>query len=412
MLAVFFCRCSAKLTYDDVVVSIWSGRDYTTRRVVSQAATWYQLVPEVHVYSDEFPDDSIDLVLNESNRTNIVFHAFGHKGGHLMGSEWEHRWYYAQTRHLLTMADLYERFPNKTWYIWTDDDTYLYPDSVLDFLDTQDPTALRVIGVVYCSWESVAQIIEPVRVCHPFCQGGAGVFFSHKMMSSIGPYLRNCSEQFNDANFAGSMRLAICIERHLGPENWNIGDTAVPLGRLHSQNPLIETENGVSEPLSFHRMRHVLLYQIWNATESIWTDATGRDRHVNWDPITMSKAIVTIGNDRKPMVLHWGFRLRWEFSQSKYLYAMSRPEPRFAPEDDQRLRPVAFDQQFEGDIILRYICDTSLEPTEMVMDSYLWPEADGTAFRLLCPESKYFPNKNRTDNTPKVIPMGPDMLTC
>jgi hypothetical protein len=412
MLPLLFPAISAKLTYDDVVVSIWSGRDYTTRRVVSQAATWYQLVPEVHVYSDEFPDDSIDLVLNESNRTNIVFHPFGHKGGHLMGTEWEHRWYYAQTRHLLTMADLYDRFPNKTWYIWTDDDTYLYPDSVIEYLDSQDADTLRVIGVVYCSWDSVAEIIEPKRQCHPFCQGGAGVFFSHTLMSSIAPYLRNCSEQFNDANFAGSMRLAICIERHLGVDNWNIGSSAMPLGRLHSSNPLTETEMGVERPLSFHRMRHVLLYQIWNATESTWTDGTGRDRHINWDAITMSTSTITIGNDRKPMVLHWGFRLRFEFAEGKYLYAISRPEPIFQEGDKDLVTPVAFDQLFEGNITLRYICDEGMDPTEMVLDSYLWPEAEGSAFRVFCPESKLFPNPNRTDNTPRMIPMGPDMLTC
>jgi hypothetical protein len=414
MLFTLHVFASSTLGYGDVVFGVWSGREYTTRRVVSQAGTWYQLVPEIHIYSDEFANDSISLVLNESNRTNIVFHPFGHKGGHLMGSEWEHRWYYAQTRHLLTMADLYERFPNKTWYIWADDDTYLYPDSVLAYLDRQDATVLRVFGVVYCSWDTVAEIIEPIRRCHPFCQGGAGAFFSHKMMSSIAPFLRNCSEMFNDPNFAGSMRLAICIERFIGTDNWNIGDAAMPVqGRLHSSNPLTETElgGGIRFPLSFHRMRHVLLYQIWNATESIWTDRTGRERHINWDNITMTTSLITVGDDKKPMILHWGFRLRWEFSDLQYFYAISRPEPKFEPRDTGKVSPIMFDQAFEGNIILRYICDESLESSEMVMDSYLWPEADGTAFRVKCPPSSYFPNPNRTDNTPRIIPMRPGMLT-
>jgi hypothetical protein len=158
-------------------------------------------------------------------------------------------------------------------------------------------------------------------------------------------------------------------------------------------------------------MRHVLLYQIWNATESVWTDGTGRERHVNWDNITMTRSIITVGNDRKQMMLHWGFRLRWVFSDLQYFYAISRPEPIFEPGDTGKVKPIMFDQEFQGNIVLRYICDESLESNEMVMDSYLWPDADGTAFKVNCPPSKFFPNLNRTNNTPRIIPMAPGMLT-
>ena len=398
------------MSYDDLVFGVWSGREYTTRRVVSQAATWMQLVPEVHVYSDQFLDGSIECVLNESNLTNIVFHEFGHKGGHLVGSEWQHRWYYAQTRHLLTMADLYERFPDKMWYVWGDDDTYFYPEGIVEFLSDKDPNELKVFGVVYCAWDSVASIIKPVRSCHPFCQGGAGAFFSHKLMSSIAPYLRNCSEMFNDPNFAGSMRLAVCIERFLGVDKWNIGEGAENLQRLHSQNPLIESENGVSRPLSFHRMRHVLLYQIWNATESIWVDGSGATRHVNWDNITMSTHRITIGNDRKHMTLHWGFRFRYNFLKSDYIYAVSRPEPVFAAGDTAKVTPIMYTQHFEGNVTFRYICDPTLESNEMVFDSYLGPDTDGTAFRIYCQPSKLFPNNN-TRRPVRKIERANDMLT-
>jgi hypothetical protein len=410
-LFLLFSFAVSTLTYDDVVFGVWSGREYTSRRVVSQAGSWYQLVPEIHLYSDDFVDDTIDLVLNESSRTNIVFHPFGHKGGHLMGTEWTHRWYYAQTRHLLTMADLYERFPDKLWYIWCDDDTYLYPDSIIEFLSSQNASLLQIHGVIYCAWDSVASIIEPVRGCHPFAQGGAGVFITGTLMQAIAPYLRNCSEIFNDANFAGSMRLAICIERSLGVENWNRDENAVPLdGPLHSSNPLTETEMGVHRPLSFHRMRHFLLYQIWNATESIWEDGTGRDRHVNWDKITMQTMHITIGNDRKQMLLHWGFRMRFSFTTQTYLYAISRPEPIFGSGDSAKVTPIMYEQSFEGGIVLRYICDDSLESGEMLLDSYFGAEKEGSVFRLYCPSSKYFPNLNRTSSLPRILERDPDML--
>ncbi|OHT13207.1 hypothetical protein TRFO_16774 [Tritrichomonas foetus] len=406
-LFVFFSR---QLTYDDMGFAVWSGREYTTRRVVSQAATWYQLVPEIHVYSDAFFDNSIELVLNESNKTNIIFHEFGHKGKHLIGSEWEHRWYYAQTRHLLTMADFYERFPNKKWYIWGDDDTYLYPESILNFLSSQNSSDFLVFGVSYCSWDSIAEIIEPKRNCHPFAQGGAGVFFSHNFMSSIAPFLRNCSEMFNDPNFAGSMRLAICVERFIGVDKWDMGTTVINLSpRLHSSNPLQETEKGVKFPLSFHRMRHTLLYKIWNATESIWIDGNEKDRHVSWDNITMSTFYINLGNDKKKMVLHWGFRMRIEHSEKTFIYAITRPEPVFEPGDKEKIKPIMYNQEFEGGVTLRYICSDGFDNDEMSFDSYLWPEKEGTAFLINCPKSKLFPVQSKIKQELKLIPKDPSM---
>lgn len=408
-LLTYLLPCCFTLTFDDTVFGVWSGKEYTTRRVVSQAASWYQLLPEIHLYSDLFDKEGIKSVINESNHTNIVFHKFGHKGGHLIGTEWEHRWYYAQTRHLLTMADLYERFPNKSWYIWADDDTYLYPKAILEFLEKQDQNEFLVFGVIYCAWDSVAAIIEPVRQCHPFAQGGAGVFISHKMMSSIAPYLRNCSEMFNDPNFAGSMRFAICIERNIGTDIWNIGDAAKPMHpRLHSGNPLAETEDRSQHPLSFHRMRHVLLYQIWNATESIWTDGDGKERHCEWDNITMSPFEITIGNERKPMKYHWGFRVRYTYSKDRYIYAITRPEPVFRNGDTKKVEPIMFDQKFEGNFTLRYICDDRMLNDEMLFDSYLYPE-EGTAYRVKCQPSSTFFNNGKIKK-PKIIPMDKGML--
>lgn len=408
---LWWVALARSLSYGDVVFGVWSGREYTTRRVLSQAATWMQLVPEVHVYSDQFLPESIDRVLDESNFTNIVFHEFGHRGGHLIGSEWEHRWYYAQTRHLLTMADLYERFPNKSWYIWGDDDTYFYPESIIEFLEDKDPHDMKVFGVVYCAWDSVASNLKPHRSCHPFCQGGAGAFFSHSLMAAVGPYLRNCSEMFNDPNFAGSMRLALCIERFVGTERWNMGDAPENCGRLHSQNPLIETENGVLRPLSFHRMRHVLLYQIWNATESVWIDGAGRARHVNWDNITMSRHDVGIGGEGRRATLHWGFRFRPSFLQSGYVYAESQPEPVFAPGDTEKVTPIMFEQMFQFNVTLRYICDDRLGADEMIVDSYFVGEREGTAFRVACQPSRLLPNDNRGRPPLRKTEMGEDMLT-
>lgn len=100
--------------------------------------------------------------------------------------------------------------------------------------------------------------MEPTRDCHPFAQGGSGVLFSRAIMDEVGPKLLECSEKYNDAEHAASMRVTVCMERLYGYINWT-KEKYVQAWKsgIHPSNPDVVLTQGNSwdAPGSFHQVQ-------------------------------------------------------------------------------------------------------------------------------------------------------------
>ena len=110
------------------------------------------------------------------------------------------------------------------------------------------------------------------------------------------------------------------------------------------------------------------------------------------------------------MILHWGFRIRHLYSKTDYIYAISRPEPIFDKSDIKKINPIMYEQNFERNVTLRYICADDFDVNEMVFDSFLLPEKEGTAFLLNCPKSKLMPIQTKKEMKLNLIPKDPSMM--
>jgi hypothetical protein len=95
--------------------------------------TWYELVPEVNVYSDALPDYTW-RPFEASKRSNVFFHQTGAFGHALEGSNYRSKWDYAQSRHLSAMSDLYFRYLTKKFCFFCGDDTFVNPTNLLSAL--------------------------------------------------------------------------------------------------------------------------------------------------------------------------------------------------------------------------------------------------------------------------------------
>jgi hypothetical protein len=138
---------STGLTFDEIGLIVLSGSDFVSTRVAPMSHTWFQLVPEVHVYTDTVPDSAWPL-LETNARSNMIFHLTDAYPRHLVGTEWEDKWQNAQTRHLHAIADFYERYPDKKFYMVVDDDTFVLPDNVLSVFENVDPDSVIQFGNV------------------------------------------------------------------------------------------------------------------------------------------------------------------------------------------------------------------------------------------------------------------------
>jgi hypothetical protein len=226
-------------------------------RVRDQARSWYSLWDSVVVYSDKFHPHDCDRVRRTAFPCAVICIPLDNYSGHLEGSEWKHAWYSAQPRFLPAMSRSFSLFPNADFFIFADDDTFLLKESIVRKIAALDRDKPVAIGVKYCVWDVVSTDVPPTRPCHPFLQGGAGVILSNALLRSVAPELENCSRRFNDPDFAGSMRFALCMERVAGTHNWAEGSYLMPWAKaMHSSQPLVEMPSrGFDEaPASFHRM--------------------------------------------------------------------------------------------------------------------------------------------------------------
>ncbi|EAX90682.1 hypothetical protein TVAG_235630 [Trichomonas vaginalis G3] len=239
-------------------IGIWSGFDQTDR-LVAQARSWFRSFSDVLVFTEmTHPWDS-DKIKREALPCNvtIIDLGFGYgrsvrRAGYFSGR------LEAQFRFLPGMQAAYERFPNASFYVFGDDDTYFFKPSLIKLLNSSNPNISKAYGRSYCS-SDITKLMKPSPnywSCRHFLQGGAGVVFTNNLFERIGPKLINCSEKFNSPYFVASMRFALCAARYIGSDEWEhrIADNMQNV--FHSEIPDLEVPKyGLSEPpITFHKM--------------------------------------------------------------------------------------------------------------------------------------------------------------
>jgi hypothetical protein len=359
MLVAFFSvsLSDANLTLADVAVCILSGKEVLLTRALSQALSWIPAFREVFIVSDEFPNTTRSDIESASPHANIRFVEISGRAEHIIGSEWLLPWYRAQPRFLPGMHHLWVSNPNASWYIFCDDDTYLFPKSLLRKLAMHNASKPEVISRFWCSWNQITEFMRPPRDCHLFAQGGSGVMFSRAIMATLGPRLIECSEKYNDAEHAASMRVAVCIERIYGYDMWSAGQiitdwkTALHPGRA---NTAIAKLNTWEAPASFHQVSPNEMIGLKHAH---WAD--GGDGWFDFNFFAMKSVPVHI-TYRRVWQLHFGFAIDNFGTHSQRLFSTTD----FITSDGGK----TFLQQFDGNISVIVVCDQGLREEQIKVD--------------------------------------------
>jgi hypothetical protein len=210
MLALFAAPAAA-LALEDIAISIITTGRLIIPRIVPMARAWYQLVPEIHLYTDTMPESAwSDLLSN--HRCNIIFHMTNHTAHHLVGTRLDIGWNVGASRYLDEVADFWERNPGKKWYIVADDDTFLIPKNLIKALQPLNPDTPGVYGREYqAPWFGWGAFPDSAFTDPRFMHGGAGLIMSRAMMNFVGPRLRNCSDYLEIPNLGADIRLSACI---------------------------------------------------------------------------------------------------------------------------------------------------------------------------------------------------------
>jgi hypothetical protein len=377
---LLFFISSDNLTLGDLAVGIMSGKEVLMTRLLSQAQGWVPGFREVFVYSDEYPNTTREDILTASPHANLQFIEISGVADHIIGSQWLLPWYRAQPRFLPGMHHLWATRPSARWYIFCDDDTYLFPQSLLRMLQQRDSSQLEVISHFWCTWDQITQYMRPQRDCHPFAQGGSGVLFSRALMDQLAPELVNCSEKYNDAEHAASMRVTVCAEKLFGYELWASGRIINHWKTgLHPGKPSTAIATGCTweAPGTFHQVTPSDMIRLKGGH---LVDV--EDGFFDFNFFTMKSVPIKL-TYRRVWDMHFGYCFDNFATHSQRLYAVDGMKT----EDDGQ----TFVQNFEGDITVVVRCDQKIGDEQIWVDEVV-PGPNVTVYLALkCPpKQKYY----------------------
>lgn len=400
LFSFFLIYYSRSLTLNDIAFGLWTGEEMFDERISSMSKTWLQLIPEVHIYSDEIPLNSSKSITDSSNHLNIIFHQIPMQSHHLIGTKFKGKWNSVQSRHLFAIIDLYKNHPNYTWYVFGDDDTFLFPDGLLSFLSTQDPDIPQIFGHSFYVFEHINKFFPNPEIPHAFAQGGAGVLLSRKIMSMIYPYLPMCAEIYTGVNFASDMRLSACIQRFLNMSN----DVFHLLPLLHGDVPYKShtKPDFQSKPITFHHIVPPLTQRLWHSSYTTWTSNDTTELYLDWNSIALTELYIPLEPSGSLVEIQWGFCIYLDENRQTRIHSLSQPEPIFDSTDKEHLHPKRFVQHYEKGIAMHMICDDTLDDHNLIFDSFLLDE-DGCTFRVKCPEPRHFLHNYPDGKSPLVI---------
>jgi len=399
MLLTFF---SLTLSYDIQKIGFcsWSGHNCILDRILPNSQTWYQFLPEVHVYTESMPKDSEKTVMNSNNHLNLKFHILPLRTFALIGTEFDTEWNHAQSRHIVAIDHFYRNNKDKEWYAIFDDDTYIFVENLLRFLDDKNSSIPVVYGVSYGA-VSYAGPFFKTNGYHSFIHGGSSIIMSKAFIEKVGSYFLNCSAIFNLANVGSDIRLGMCMERYIGPQ---YNDLLKPdVNRFFPDIPenVVDKRNEHKPQITYHHIHTDRAFWMWNCSTSMWTSKQGEDLYIDWSIFSTQPYEVSIDRDGQLMKFHWGYKICFDSIDKPNCFRSKSPIiPQFKNDDNSRDDPQMFTQSFENDLKVIYKCDKDMQPGDVAQERYFSGEESGFVLRAHCYKPKKFMHNHPGTTSP------------
>jgi hypothetical protein len=383
MLALLISALSA-LTLDDFAIGILASVNCLESRIFPMARTWYRFVPRVDIYIERNLSTSEINTTRQQLRANLSFHAQVIEPHVYYGTAMETAWDWAQGRHLAAMSDLWERYPNKSFYFICDDDTFVLPSNLLRFANTVDSEELAIYGKVFFAYPAASTFshLSDMVITH----GGSGQLISGGLMRVIGPRLRFCAEAFAIAHCASDIRLAICVART------KVNGEILSNDLIHQQafgfNGDVPDQDidqlPVVAQISFHRVIDENAYELFDHMLTIFDDA-----YYDWSSIAFRVIRFDSGGFHRSYFAVFGHLIILTRPRGSRLFALGGIKRKVSEFAD-------FVQEYESDFQLLIRCNDKMKDGELGYFGDPPPPLFGVIVELNCPVLSHFPAMNGT----------------
>jgi hypothetical protein len=281
---------------------------------------------------------------------------------------------------LTAMVDLYARDPTKQWYMFVDDDSYIFLNNALSILSQFNSSRKVVVGHFYCAWPDVVFGRNHNMQCMNFPQGGAGVAISRGLLKFLGERLGECNQKYNSRLYAGSMRFGKCVADFVTDGTWRYGDGIQNYkSQFMSRNPILEIEDAFCNrpPATFHNLRPRQLRFVFRGHFSAWT-RNGSEWSVDWSHLTC-RPFLLFPEESQQLHLRFG-------------YGISLPNNRVIAAATTAIIPtfegdevVEYEQGFGESVKVNIICDDTIAWNDVEQDYVENRDCLKFVVRVRCP---------------------------
>ena len=376
------------ITFDDIVFVVWSGKECIGTRIRELAKSWYNLIPEVHVYTDYIDEKEADIITNENPHLKIIFHCTEMRGDYLIGSAFENPYNHAQSRHLLSIVDIYGIYPNKKWYFFCDDDCYVIPNRVLDLCKRLEG---KLFGQTFYFIEETYKFFPSKDPTRTFQHGGPGVIMANDFISSVVPYIMDCNSIYQCSIMGSDIKLSACYGRIFGLREWYYRKdySTNTFGYFNSNRPEHNIQwGGIPEhAMTYHLILPPDTILIRKSHYSEWKDNKNRSLYVDWGDMMMQDMQISLGHQDYEFQFNFWYSIR---KSNFLLYPLDTPKPIFSSKDKEREMPIAYEQEYPGNLTVRVNCDQNKQSMDPYQDGFLSIPRSGPVIYMKCPYPQEF----------------------
>jgi hypothetical protein len=375
--------CAVTLSLDDIAIGVLSSVNCLDDRILPASRTWATLAGGVDVYVEsDLPDEFVTELL-ANPYCNMSFHIQRALPHYIFGTDSDDGWFISQSRHLLAIADLYERHPHKSFYFICDDDTYVLPHNLVWFASQLDPHKHAMYGKVFQPFAEARQFFKN----HPthFLHGGSGRLITGDLMRTIGPRLRECNLIFDIPDAFSDIRFALCLTRCLPVPNETderiIQVNGFNSGRIRLKRDHIST----TRQITFHKIVGDEFDALFISTLTI----VDKETYINWSPISLQSMKFSIGGNERAYVAVFGQLICLGFLENTCV----RAETGFVKTNKTFGN---FSQKYEMDFMIYLRCNEILDIDELVYFGTLPPPDFGIILEVKCPKLDHFQRRDLT----------------
>ncbi|EAX96883.1 hypothetical protein TVAG_390900 [Trichomonas vaginalis G3] len=331
------------LTLNDLAFGIFASST-TSSRLEQMFATWYQDIPNLEIFSvTDLKLDKKSLEKYNNLNANVNIYNYSYQNG-------SDDWSIAQTYQGFYQNELLRKYPNKKWYIFGDDDTFIYKDSLIQILETVNSSEPHILGRSFLISQEDLLTLENPDPNFQFIHGGSGLCLTKPFGEKILPKHKECANLYPGK--VSDLRLMLCLQK-FDPDcqkylSWKDG--------FNAEHPTQES-SVKKPPISYHKIFGKDALQIWNAVHTEWMK--GNDRMVvSWVNYTLKDRYFSIDETNVPVGFMFGYKLFiGEDRTSTGIYASTPINPIFDKTNSTILR---YHQRF-GQYDVYYNCRDDLD---------------------------------------------------